>query len=339
MTDFNILNKPGRKKMLLFFCLVFLVAIAFFYINSARMDDFTSLITDVTLQYETQGVMKDYTSDIKLEDHTALTFTIKATIPQGTLASIETKEVKNQTLFYNLPEQLELEDIQTNKLYLEDDLVHSIGAYEIKDNILTMYFNDVSTNAETDLKLAMVLDTNSSYVIYDTNGSSLISFNSKNIELNKYIEQPQVTKQIDEKIIEVKNNSNVEGSTTTNILSKVSKETTVEPKCGTATDFGPHITSVTVSKLNNGQWVESTEFEEGDQVKVHIGYNLPANTVTNENNSICYQLPDGVKPLKKETGSVYASNGKVVGTYIIDTNGKITIEFNDDYANSEPFSG
>ncbi len=89
MTDYNILNKPGRKKMLLSFCLVFLVAIAFFYINSARMDDFTSLITEVTLQYETQGVMKDYTSDIKLENHTALTFTIKATIPQGTLASIE----------------------------------------------------------------------------------------------------------------------------------------------------------------------------------------------------------------------------------------------------------
>lgn len=339
MTDYNILNKPGRKKMLLSFCLVFLVAIAFFYINSARMDDFTSLITEVTLQYETQGVMKDYTSDIKLENHTALTFTIKATIPQGTLASIETKEVKNQTLSYNLPEQLELEDIQTNKLYLEDDLVHSIGAYEIKDNILTMYFDDVSKNAETDLKLALVLDTNSSHVIYDTNGSSLISFNTKNIELNKYIEQPQVIKQIDEKIVEVKNNTNVEVSTTTNTLSKVSKETTVEPKCGTATDFGPHITSTTVSKLNNGQWVESTEFEEGDQVKVHIGYNLPANTVTKENDSICYQLPEGVKPLKKETGSVYASNGKVVGTYIIDTNGKITIEFNDDYANSEPFSG
>lgn len=339
MTDYNILNKPGRKKMLLSFCLVFLVAIAFFYINSARMDDFTSLITEVTLQYETQGVMKDYTSDIKLENHTALTFTIKATIPQGTLASIETKEVKNQTLSYNLPEQLELEDIQTNKLYLEDDLVHSIGAYEIKDNILTMYFDDVSKNAETDLKLALVLDTNSSHVIYDTNGSSLISFNTKNIELNKYIEQPQVIKQIDEKIVEVKNNTNVEVSTTTNTLSKVSKETTVEPKYGTATDFGPHITSTTVSKLNNGQWVESTEFEEGDQVKVHIGYNLPANTVTKENDSICYQLPEGVKPLKKETGSVYASNGKVVGTYIIDTNGKITIEFNDDYANSEPFSG
>lgn len=45
-----------------------------------------------------------------------------------------------------------------------------------------MYFDDVSANAKTDLKLALVLDTNSSHVIYDTNGSSLISFNTKNIE-------------------------------------------------------------------------------------------------------------------------------------------------------------
>ena len=343
MTGYNILNKPGRKKTLLSFCLVFLTAIAFFYINSARMDDFTSLITDVTLQYENKGVMKDYSSDIKLEDNTSLTFTIKATIPQGTLASIDTKEVKNQTLSYNLPEQLNLEDTQTNKLYLEDDLVHSIGTYEIKDNILTMYFNDVSTNAESNLKLALVLDTNSSHVIYDTNGSSLISFNIKKIELNKYIEQSQVTtvtSLIDTQVIAgVKNNTNVKTSTLTNTPVSVSREITVEPGIGTPTDFGPYISSATVSKLHNGQWVESTEFEEGDQVKVHIGYTLPANIVTDENDSIFYQLPNGVKPLKNETGSVCASNGKVVGTYIIDTNGKITIEFNDDYANSEPFSG
>ena len=70
-----------------------------------------------------------------------------------------------------------------------------------------MYFDDVSANAKTDLKLALVLDTNSSHVIYDTNGSSLISFNTKNIELNKHIEQPQVIKQLDKKNVEVKNNA------------------------------------------------------------------------------------------------------------------------------------
>ena len=331
MTGYNILNRPGRKKTLFSLCLVFLTAFAFFYINSARMDGFTSLITDASLQYQTQGIMKDYTTDVKLEDNTPLTFTIKATIPQGTLASTE-------QITYNLPEQLKVEDVQSNKLYLEDDLIHSIGSYEIRNNILTMYLNDV--DIENDLNIALLLETDSSHIVFDANGTSTLSFNNKSIVLNKYLEQTSITTQIDKQIVgDVSNNTNEEVSTTTSTPVTVSNDTTVEPRCGTATDFGPHITSATVSKLQNGQWVESTEFEDGDQVKVHISYKLPADIVTGENDSICYQLPDGVKPMKKETGAVYASNGKAVGTYIIDTDGKITIEFNEDYANSEPFSG
>ena len=331
MTGYNILNRPGKKKTLFSFCLVFLTALAFFYINSARLNDFTSLITDVSLQYQVQGVMKDYTADVKLEDNTPLTFTLKATIPQGTLA-------KAEQITYNLPQQLQLDDVQTNKLYLEDDLIHSIGSYEIKNNLLTMYFNEMNT--ESDLNIALVLETDSSHIVFDTTGTSTLSFNNKFIEVNKYFEQTTITTQIDEQIVaDIQNNTNVEESTLTSTPVPVSNDTTVDPRCGTATDFGPHITSATVSKLHNGQWVESTEFEDGDQVKVHISYNLPADTVTGENDSICYQLPNGVKPMKKETGTVYASNGKAVGTYVIDTDGKITIEFNEEYANSEPFSG
>lgn len=331
MTGYNILNRPGRKKTLFSLCLVFLTALAFFYINSARMDDFTSLITDASLQYQAQGVMRDYTTGVKLEDNTPLSFTIKATIPQGTLASTE-------QITYNLPEQLKVEDVKSNKLYLEDDLIHSIGSYEIRNNVLTMYLNDMNT--ESDLNIALLLETDSSHIVFDANGTSTLSFNNKSIELHKYLEQTSITTQIDKRIVaDVSNNTNEEVSTTTSTPVTVSNDTTVEPRCGTATDFGPHITTVTASKLQNGQWVESTEFEDGDQIKLFIAYNLPADTVTGENDSICYQLPDGVKPMKKETGTVYASNGKAVGTYIIDTDGKITIEFNEDYANSEPFSG
>lgn len=348
MTEYNILNKPGRKKMMLFFGLVFLTAIAFFYINSARMDDFTSLITDTTVQYQNNGVMKDYTADVHLEDNTPLSFLIKATVPQGTLASIENVEgeeettqetvVKNQTLTYNLPEQLKVEDTQTNKLYLENDLVHSIGTYEIRNNLLTMYFDEdhVNTNAESELKLALVLETDSSHVIYDVNGSSLVSFNTKNIELNKYIEQPTettVTNQVDEQVVEeVKNNApataevNSAAVTPETPVTVSDNDTTIQPKAENSTDFGKYITSADVSKIQNGNWVSSKTFEDGDQVKVHINYNLPADIVTANKDKISYQLPDGVKPLKEETGLVYASNGKAVGTYRITTDGKITID-------------
>ena len=364
MTEYNILNKPGRKKMMLFFGLVFLTAIAFFYINSARMDDFTSLITDATVQYQNNGVMKDYTTDVHLEDNTPLSFLIKATIPQGTLASIENVEseeettqetvVKNQTLTYNLPEQLKVEDTQTNKLYLEDDLVHSIGTYEIRNNLLTLYFDEdhVNTNAESELKLALVLETDSSHVIYDVNGSSLVSFNTKNIELNKYIEQPTettVTNQMDEQVVEeVKNNAPaasvvnsaaVAPETPVTPVTASDNDTAIQPKAEESTDFGQYITSADVSKIQNGSWVSSKTFEDGDQVKVHINYNLPADIVTTKKDKISYQLPNGIKPLKEETGLVYASNGKAVGTYRITTEGKITIDFNDDFATGEPFSG
>ena len=192
---------------------------------------------------------------------------------------------------------------------------------QVINNVLTMYFNDM--NIETDLNIALILDTDYSHIVFDANGTSTLSFNNKSIEINKYFEQTSLTTQIDKQIIAaVSNNTNEEVSTTTNTPVTVSNDITVEPRSGTATDFGPHITSATVSKLHNGQWVESTEFEDGDQVKVHISYNLPADTVTGENDSICYQLPDGVKPMKKETGAVYASNGKAVGTYIIDKIGR-----------------
>lgn len=361
MTEYNILNKPGRKKMMLFFGLVFLTAIAFFYINSARMDDFTSLITDTTVQYQNNGVMKDYTADVHLEDNTPLSFLIKATVPQGTLASIENVEgeegttqetvVKNQTLTYNLPEQLKVEDTQTNKLYLENDLVHSIGTYEIRNNLLTMYFDEdhVNTNAESELKLALVLETDSSHVIYDVNGSSLVSFNTKSIELNKYIEQPTettVTNQVDEQVVEeVKNNApataevNSAAVTPETPVTVSDNDTTTQPKAEESTDFGKYITSADVSKIQNGNWVSSKTFEDGDQVKVHINYNLPADIVTTSKDKISYQLPNGVKPLEEETGLVYASNGKAVGTYLITTDGKITIDFNADFATGEPFSG
>ena len=361
MTEYNILNKPGRKKMMLFFCLVFLTAIAFFYINSARMDDFTSLITDATVQYQNNGVMKDYTADVHLEDNTPLSFLIKATVPQGTLASIENVEseeettqetvVKNQTLTYNLPEQLKVEDTQTNKLYLENDLVHSIGTYEIRNNLLTIYFDEdhVNTNAEGELKLALVLETDSSHVIYDVNGSSLVSFNTKNIELNKYIEQPvetTVTNQMDEQVVEeVKNNApatsvvNSAAVAPETPVTVSDNDTAIQPKAEESTDFGQYITSADVSKIQNGSWVSSETFEDGDQVKVHINYNLPADIVTTDKDKISYQLPNGIKPLKEETGLVYASNGKAVGTYLITTEGKITIDFNADFATGEPFSG
>ena len=346
MTKYNTIN---RKKIMFIFGMALIIATTFFYINHARMDDFTSLITDATIQYQEEGAMKDYTSDVELKDNTPLSISIKATVPQGTLASTEDNEetaVKNDTLTYNLPEQLQLEDIQANKLYVEDDLENSIGSYEIKNNVLTINFDEehINTNAEEELKIALVLDTVSSHVTYNTNGTSTISFNKKIIELNKYIEQPQetsVVQQIDEQIVEpVRNSLPTKNTTVFNVQTPSAiAEDTPTPQAGNSADFGEYITSVEVSKIENGQWVTAREFEDGDHVMVDIDYKLPAGVVDSTTKTITYDLPEGINLTDEESGIVYASNGLAVGTYHITKDGKITIHFNEEFATGEPFAG
>lgn len=343
-------NGINRKKIMFIFGMVLIIATSFFYLNNARMDDFTSLITDTTVQYQEEGAMKDYTADVYLKDQTPLSITIKATLPKGTLATIEETDntiVKNETLTYSLPEQLKVEDVQADKLYLEDDLVNSIGSYEIKNNVLTMSFDEeqINTNAETELKIALVLDTDSSHITYDTNGSATLLFNNKKIVLNKYVEQPQETtivQQIDEQIVKKENKSIQTPSLAprTNIpVTVVDDSSTPEPQPRNSVDFGEHIVSAKVSKIQNGEWVEAREFEDGDHVMVDIDYKLPAGVVDQNTKTITYKIPEAIKLSDEESGIVYASNGLAVGTYHITRDGKITIHFNEEFATGEPFAG
>lgn len=343
-------NGINRKKIMFIFGMVLIIATSFFYLNNARMDDFTSLITDTTVQYQEKGSMKDYTTDVYLKDQTPLSITIKATLPKGTLATIEEKDetiVKNETLTYSLPEQLKVEDIQANKLYLEDDLVNSIGSYEIKNNVLTMNFDEeqINTNAETELKIALVLNTDSSHITYDTNASATLLFNNKKIVLNKYVEQPQETtivQQMDEQIVKKENKSIQTPSLahrTNTPITVVDDSSTPEPQSGNSADFGEYIVSAKVSKIQNGEWIEAREFEDGDHVMVDIDYKLPAGVVDSTTKTITYDLPNAIKLTDEESGIVYASNGLAVGTYHITTDGKITIHFNEEFATGEPFAG
>lgn len=343
-------NGINRKKIMFIFGMVLIIATSFFYLNNARMDDFTSLITDTTVQYQEEGAMKDYTTAVYLKDQTPLSITIKATLPKGTLARIEETDntiVKNETLTYSLPEQLKVEDIHANKLYLEDNLVNSIGSYEIKNNALTMSFDEeqINTNAEKELKIALVLDTDSSHITYNTNGSATLLFNNKKIVLNKYVEQPQETtivQQIDEQIVKKENKSIQTPSLaprTNTPITVADESSTPEPQPGNSVDFGEHIVSAKVSKIQNGEWIEAKEFEDGDHVMVDIDYQLPAGVVDQTTRTITYKIPEAIKLSDEESGIVYASNGLAVGTYHITTNGEITIHFNEEFVTGEPFTG
>lgn len=163
--------------------------------------------------------------------------------------------------------------------------------------------------------------------------------------MNKYVEQPQETtivQQIDEQIVKKENKSIQTPSLAprTNIpVTVVDDSSTPEPQPRNSVDFGEHIVSAKVSKIQNGEWVEAREFEDGDHVMVDIDYKLPAGVVDQNTKTITYKIPEAIKLSDEESGIVYASNGLAVGTYHITRDGKITIHFNEEFATGEPFAG
>ena len=106
----------------------------------------------------------------------------------------------------------------------------------------------------------------------------------------------------------------------------------------TGIDFSQYITNATVSKIENGKWVVSDTFRDGDQVKVGLEYKIPEGVVTTDNRTIYYQLPSGIRPIENLSGKVYQNNIEV-GDYTITTDGLIQIVFYQEFANGDEFEG
>ena len=117
-----------------------------------------------------------------------------------------------------------------------------------------------------------------------------------------------------------------------NTVSASSTNDTVSTNSANSTiDLTSYITSAKVEKLVNGNYQEATEFNDGDAVRVNINYKLPKDTLKSDSKVVTYTLPDGIKPVENASGEI-TSGGKTVGTYTIDTSGKVTLTFNDDFA-------
>lgn len=109
-------------------------------------------------------------------------------------------------------------------------------------------------------------------------------------------------------------------------------------------DFGQYITSASLKKLNGNTWTDATEFQDGDQVKVRLEYEIPKDIVTADNPTITYQLPDGIKLNNVEQGIVSGTIDNVyyenLGNYTITKDGKISITFNDTFLQTnQKFTG
>lgn len=105
------------------------------------------------------------------------------------------------------------------------------------------------------------------------------------------------------------------------------------------TEFKNYITSATVQKIVNGEWQPAKEFENDDNVKVELKYTLPDGTVTPNNTSIWYQLPNGVVPNDNLDGIVHNKSNNPIGTYKIGKDGLIQINFYEEFATGKEITG
>lgn len=97
-----------------------------------------------------------------------------------------------------------------------------------------------------------------------------------------------------------------------------------------------HITSVTFQKEigtgSNTQWTDISAGEtvkDGDTIQLVVKFKLPDGTFPSGSGTMTYQLPGGLKLDKKiETDVIKdAGTGDSMGTYSIDTDGKVTMNF------------
>lgn len=107
-------------------------------------------------------------------------------------------------------------------------------------------------------------------------------------------------------------------------------------------DLNTWITDVNYEKTTDGKtWTSigagSVTVDSGTRVRVNLKYTVKPGVLTPTNNTLTYQLPKGLPMPDVVTGNIVdesdkdkADNAKVVGSYDIDTNGKVTLTFTDE---------
>lgn len=103
----------------------------------------------------------------------------------------------------------------------------------------------------------------------------------------------------------------------------------------TDVNLADYITSIVMQKKNGNNYQNVDQFQDGDQVRVALEYKVENGKVTSENRTLVYQLPKGVRPNQSLSGKITGEiNGKKytdLGDYVISTDGKISITFNDTF--------
>lgn len=107
-------------------------------------------------------------------------------------------------------------------------------------------------------------------------------------------------------------------------------------------DLNTWITAVNYEKTTDGKtWTSigagSVTVDSGTRVRVNLKYTVNAGVLTPDHNTLTYQLPEGLPMPDVTTGNIVdesdkdeAGNAKVVGSFTVDTDGKVTLTFTDE---------
>ena len=122
-------------------------------------------------------------------------------------------------------------------------------------------------------------------------------------------------------------------------------------------DLNTWITDVNYEKTTDGKtWTSigagSVTVDSGTRVRVNLKYTVKPGVLTPTHNTLTYQLPKGLPMPDVVTGNIVdesdkdeAGNAKVVGSFTVDTDGKVTLTFTDkkfigtDEKGGLPFTG
>lgn len=106
-------------------------------------------------------------------------------------------------------------------------------------------------------------------------------------------------------------------------------------------DLNTWITDVNYEKTTDGKtWTSigagSVTVDSGTRVRVNLKYTVKPGVLTPTNNTLTYQLPKGLPMPDVTTGNIVdesdkdeAGNAKVVGSFTVDNDGKVTLTFTD----------
>ena len=279
------------------------------------------------------------------------------TLPAGTLAN-------GTTLQYKVPSSVH-PDTSAGKIegevYASPTVAdpsrcgaNAIGTYSLDGDVLTLSFNeDVATanagsaagdgasdaSADAGEKTASALN---GYVDLDLGFDQLTCDDSglATIELNDAVslkvakaegetDQEAVADATTDSVGETDDSASQDADAQADTTFAAAPVASVAERAGSdAVDLTDYLTDLKVEKLVNGLWTESTEFTDGDEVRVNFKYHLNRGTITTDTPNATYQLPDGIRPERTESGDVTTMDGKDIGDYTIGTDGKVTIEFN-----------